>query len=276
MIPVTVIIPVKNEEINLPHCLKALSEFSHIVIVDSESSDRTPDIAKENNIELINFHWNGRFPKKRNWILQNYNFTTDWILFLDADEIVTEDFKHEVANSIQDASINGYWLTYHNYFQKRLLKHGIPFKKLALFRLGKGEYERIDENHWSKLDMEIHEHPVLEGHVGEIRAPIIHNDYKGMYHYLARHNEYSSWEAHRFQELHRKNSDPFQHLTPRQQKKYRSLDKWWWSPAYFIFNYFIRFGFLDGRGGLVFSLLKAIYFFEIRCKIKETQPNESK
>jgi glycosyltransferase involved in cell wall biosynthesis len=201
--------------------------------------------------------------------LHNYNFRTPWVLFLDADEVVNEEFKREVESAIQDNTINGYWLTFNSYFQKRLLRHGIPFRKLALFRIGKGEYERIDEERWSNLDMEIHEHPLLSGRVGKINTPITHNDYKGMYHYLARHNEYSTWEAQRFLELQRGRSYNIKQLTPRQRKKYRSLDKWWWAPLYFIVNYVLQLGFLDGRHGFVFSLLKAIYFFEIRCKIEE-------
>lgn len=273
MIPLTIVIPVKNEEINLPRCLSPLNDFSHVIVVDSHSTDKTAEIAVAHGAELINFDWDGRFPKKRNWILQNYKFTTDWVLFLDADEIVTEDFIYQVKRAIQSDAINGYWLNFYNYFQNRLLKHGIPFKKLALFRVGMGEYERIDEEHWSTLDMEIHEHPIIEGAIGEIKAPIIHNDYKGMYHYLARHNEYSSWEAHRYQEFNRAGVEKFKQLTPRQRKKYNSLDKWWWAPAYFIVNYFLRFGFLDGREGFTFSLLKTIYFFEIRCKIREIEKN---
>ena len=177
----------------------------------------------------------------------------------------------EVEVVIQNTGVNGFWLRYHNYFQGRLLRHGIPFRKLALFRLRKGEYERIDENHWSNFDMEIHEHPILEGTVGEINAPIVHRDYKGMHRYLARHNEYSSWEAQRFLDLKRKGPKAFEQLTPRQRKKYISLDKWWWAPSYFLVNYFLRLGFLDGREGFVYSVLKASYFFEIRCKIKEAE-----
>ncbi len=271
MIPLTVVIPVKNEEINLPRCFKALDSFSHVLVADSDSTDLTPQIARDAGAEIINFQWNGQFPKKRNWILQNYNFTTDWVLFLDADEIVSDEFKKEVESAIQVPEVNGYWLTFHNYFQGKLLKYGIPFRKLALFRIGKGEYERIDENRWSTLDMEVHEHPIIEGTIGVIKAPVIHNDYKGMYHYLARHNEYSSWEAARYFDIKKKGLHSTHQLTARQRKKYRSLDKWWWASLYFFSNYFIRLGFLDGREGFVFSFLKAVYFFEIRCKIKELE-----
>lgn len=269
MIPVTVVIPVKNEEINLIRCLESLGDFEHVVVVDSDSSDLTPKIVHDYGAELINFKWNGAYPKKRNWMLQNYKFKTDWVLFLDADEFVTDSFKNEVEVAVQDAEIHGYWLTFHNYFQGKLLKYGIPFKKLALFRVGKGEYERIEEDHWSKLDMEVHEHPVIQGSVGTIKSPIIHYDYKGMYHYLARHNEYSSWEAARYLNLKAKGSDAFKQLTPRQRKKYISLDKWWLAPLYFVMNYFIKAGLCDGREGFIFSLLKTIYFFEIKCKIDE-------
>lgn len=268
MIEVTVVIPVKNEESIIELCLDSLQGFADIVVVDSGSTDRTLEIAKKFYVNILNFDWNGQFPKKRNWVLQNYSFLTDWVLFLDADEILTDKFKEVIVSAIQDLSIVGYWLRYDNYFQGKLLKYGVPMKKLALFRVGSGEYEKIDEKCWSKLDMEIHEHPILSGKVGQIKESIIHYDYRGMHNYIAKHNEYSSWEARRYFELSQSNFDK---LTRRQKIKYQHLNTIWWAPVYFFVSYFIKLGFLDGRQGFIFSLLKAIYFFEISCKIREIE-----
>ena len=84
-IPVTVIVSVKNEELNLPTCLEKLKDFSEVIVVDSMSTDKTPEIVKEFRFQLVNFKWNGKFPKKRNWTLENVNIKNDWVLFLDAD-----------------------------------------------------------------------------------------------------------------------------------------------------------------------------------------------
>ena len=275
---------------------------------------------------MLQFDWNGAFPKKRNWVLRNYEFKTDWVLFLDADEFVSAAFVREVRQAIQHRPHVGFWLNFENYFMGQRLKYGDPMRKLALFRVGVGEYEKIEEDHWSHLDMEVHEHPVLPGSAGEIKAPIEHNDFRGLKHYIAKHNEYSSWEAARYVRLRasseseaaarsggalrrvrvkvmsdaaarsesdpaslryagtRSESDPpsairhppspqsgseWDGLTDRQKKKYRHLAKWWFAPAYFVVTYILKKGFLDGAVGFHFALHKAIYFYQIRVKVRE-------
>ncbi len=276
MAQVTVVIPVKNEAKNLPECLSRLDDFARIVVVDSGSTDATGSIARARGAEVLQFEWNGKFPKKRNWVLRNYTFETDWVLFLDADEFVTEAFKQELATALADSPHAGYWLNYERWFLGKQLRHGDEFNKLALFRVGAGEYERIEENQWSALDMEIHEHPVLDGTTGEIKAPIEHNEYRGLHHYIAKHNEYASWEAARYLQLTAKSAkagtdadEQWNALTPRQQKKYKHITNWWAAPAYFIRGYILKGGLLDGAVGFHFAFCKAVYFYQIRLKIRE-------
>jgi len=274
LLDVTVVIPVKNEAVNLPQCLACLAAFEKVVVVDSGSTDATCEIAAKAGAEVLNFEWNGQFPKKRNWVLRNHIFETEWVLFLDADEFITDAFVAELGHSLSSTNCAGFWLNYERWFLGSELKHGDEFNKLALFRVGAGEYERIDEDQWSQLDMEIHEHPVLSGATGELLAPIQHNEYRGLHHYIAKHNEYSSWEAARYLQLIEpggdfEQSDAWMGLTPRQQKKYRHIAKWWAVPAYFLRGYFLKKGFLDGAVGLHFALMKSIYFYQIRLKIKE-------
>lgn len=271
---ITVVIPVKNEAGNLPECLARLEHFQQVVVVDSGSSDETPGIAIQAGAELLNFEWDGQFPKKRNWVLRNYSFETEWVLFLDADEFVTDAFVQELAAKLKETSAAGFWLNYDRWFLGKQLRYGDEFQKLALFRIGSGEYERIEEDYWSHLDMEIHEHPILKGEVDEIEATIEHNEYRGLRHYIAKHNEYSSWEANRYLQLIGREDCPqssaeWEGLTDRQRKKYLNVTKWWAAPVYFLRGYFWKRGFLDGAVGLHFALLKAIYFYQIRLKIKE-------
>lgn len=268
VLPVTVVVPVKNEERNLPRCLAALGGFAHVLVVDSSSTDGTVAIAKAAGAEVIDFHWTGGFPKKRNWVLQTYDFKTDWVLFLDADELVTPAFVSALADALRRPDVVGYWLNYENHFLGRTLRHGVPQRKLALFRVGAGLYERIDDRGWSSLDMEVHEHPILDGPVSALPERIIHHDYRGMDHYLGRHNAYSTWEAQRYCALVR---DPvaWGALTDRQRLKYANLRRWWFAPAYFLVTYVVRAGFLDGWAGFVHAALKLAYFFEVRLKIME-------
>ncbi|MCK5225286.1 MAG: glycosyltransferase family 2 protein [Planctomycetes bacterium] len=275
-VPVSVIVPVKNEELNIGRCLECLQGFSEIIVVDSLSTDETCNIAKAHGAKVVEFEWNGKFPKKRNWVLGNFDFANEWVLFVDADEYVSESFKAEVFDKVKHARHIGFWLTYHNYFMGHFLKHGDKFRKLALFRRDAGEYEYIDEDKWSSFDMEIHEHPVLNGTVGMLKSPILHEDYKGMQAYIHRHNEYSSWEANRYIALRSNVNNKWNTLTFRQKLKYRLLKSWLFAPLYFVMVYFFKLGFMDGREGFMFSVFKAIYFFQIRCKIIELQKTKGR
>lgn len=268
-IAVSVIIPVLNEEPNLAECLTRLGAFDEVIVVDSASEDRTCQIANDHGAQVVQFHWDGHYPKKRNWILLNHRFRNDWVLFLDADELVTTDFCREVSVAIQESQYVGFWLRYTNYFLGRPLKHGDPQRKLALFKVGHGLYEKIDEDAWSSLDMEVHEHPVIEGAIGEIAAPIDHRDDRGLAKFIERHKDYALWEAQRTIQIRGAGNNVWDQLTDRQKKKYRHIDKWWFASAYFTSSYIVKRGFLDGSSGFSYALYKLWYFWTIRLLIQE-------
>lgn len=268
-LPITVVIPVKNEERNLPQCLSRLHRFAKIIVVDSGSTDRTKEIAESFGCEFVEFHWNGRFPKKRNWLLINRPPATPWVLFLDADEYISEDFVHELELVLPTTSYDGFRVVYTNYFHKKQLRHGVPQIKLPLFRVGRGLYERIDEDHWSQLDMEVHEHPVLNGKVGQLRMKIDHEDYKGLDAFVQRHDDYSTWEAKRYIKL-RETPEALEHFTAIQLRKYNSLTSWWLASSYFLYSWIWKFGILDGWAGFLFAKMKASYFSQIRRKINRS------
>lgn len=270
-IAVSVVVPVRNEEANLAACLERLGEFAEVLVVDSGSTDRTCEIAAERGAAVVQFAWNGHYPKKRNWTLLNHKLANDWVLFLDADEFVTPAFCSEVRRAIRVERCDGYWLNYTNHFLGRPLRHGDPQRKLALFRLGKGLYEKIDEAAWSGLDMEVHEHPVISGEVGEIAARIDHRDDRGLAKFVARHKDYALWEASRTLQLRDAGVDVWGQLTKRQQKKYANIDKWWFAWAYFLWSYVAKRGFLDGGAGFAYAAYKLWYFATIRLLIKERQ-----
>lgn len=275
-LPISVVVSTRNEELNLGACLDRLvGRFAEIVVVDSGSTDRTRSIAEAAGVRIVDFAWNGQFPKKRNWTLRNADLQQPWVLFLDADELVTDAFVAELARSLPTTTHVGFWVTYENYFLGTQMRHGDRMRKLCMFRRGAGEYERIEENRWSRLDMEIHEHPIIAGSIGEIAAPLIHADKRDFASHIAKHNEYSSWETHRYFELRNGGAEVWERLTDRQKKKYRNLDKWWLAPAYFITAYLLRRGFLDGSAGFRFALFKLFYFWQIRVKIQERRKAEA-
>ncbi len=265
-IPVSVVVSVKNEEKNLPHCLDKLNNFSEVIVVDSSSTDNTPSIVEEYNFKLINFKWNGKFPKKRNWTLDNVEILNDWVLFLDADEFLTNEFIEELKIKIESNRFSGYWLNYSNYFMSKKLNYGDKMTKLALFKKDKGRYEKIEEDSWSHLDMEVHEHPIINEDIGKINAPIIHQDYKGLEHYIARHNAYSSWEARRYINLKKRKDTS---LNFRQKLKYKLIGFGILPAIYFLGAYIFKLGFLDGMAGFHLARYKSHYFYQIQTKIKE-------
>lgn len=279
MLDLTIAIPVKNEEKNLRGCLEAIGKAlaQKIVIIDSGSTDRTIDIAKEYGAEVITFNWNGQFPKKRNWYLRNYTPKTKWILFLDADEYMTSHFKEELKVALRATSdqkaISGYWLNYTIYFLGKKLKGGYPLKKLALFKVGAGEYEKIDENQWSSMDMEIHEHPILKGEISEIKSKIDHRDFRGLTSYADKHNQYAAWEAARFSQI-MNNTNLRKQFTWKQRIKYKLIDSVWIGPVFFFGSYFFMGGFRDGARGFAFAILKMSYFTQIYCRLQEFKTQE--
>ena len=267
-LPVTVAVPVKNEEAGLPACLERLGRFAEVVVIDSGSTDRTVEIAESFGARVLQFAWNGRYPKKRNWFLIEHPPQTPWVLFLDADEIVDDAFCDALAAALTPDAPDGFWLRYTNHFMGRELRHGVPQRKLALLRTGRALYERIEEAEWSRLDMEIHEHPVVEGPVGEIAAPIDHRDDRGLARFLNRHVDYARWEAGRLKLLQ---DDPaaWAALTPRQRFKYRNVTRWWFPWFYFLAAYVGKRGLLDGAAGFRYAFYKAWYFQTVRLMIHD-------
>lgn len=270
----TIVIPVKNEEVNLPECLENLRRFQNVIIVDSDSKDKTVGITKSYNREVIQFIWNGMFPKKRNWILRNYSFTTPWVMFLDADERITDKWIREavyILDKNSDSAIDAFVCYYDNWFMGSVLRHGDVMRKTTILRVGKGEYEKIDENMWSNLDMEIHEHLVVKGDIGEIISRLEHYDKRSFESHWEKHRQYADWECNRYNALVKEhgNITNSQKLTRRQKIKYQFITKWYFPFLYFLVSYILKKGFLDGYAGLKFALFKARYFSLVRAKIIE-------
>jgi glycosyltransferase involved in cell wall biosynthesis len=269
MIPVSVVVPVRNEEKNLPQCLERLARFAEVIVVDSASTDASADIARRFGAKLLQFLWNGQYPKKRNWVLTTHKLLAEWVLFLDADELVDDRFCDAVAAAVAAGQHQGFWLHYRNYFLGRELRHGVPQRKLALFRVDSGLYERVDERRWSNLDMEVHEHPIVKGSIGTIHEAIEHRDLQGIGKFVERHCEYAAWEARRFLALENQSGDRCSVFTKRQRFKYARLDRWWFPWAYFIYAYALRRGFLDGGAGFYYAVYKVWYYCTVRLLIKE-------
>ena len=269
---VTVFIPVYNEEKNLPECLDALKNFSKVVLIDSGSTDKTLEIAKDFGREVIHFEWNGSFPKKRNWALRNYKVETPWCFFMDADERMQPEFEAEIATVLPTTKHDVFVVFYDNWFLGRMLRHGDCMRKSALVRYGHGEQERVDDIA-TNLPMEIHEQIVTDGTIGVIHAHLEHHDKRSLESYYAKHLEYADWEANRYKTLIENTK---KQLTCRQKIKYGLITFFWFGFAYFCVCYFFKLGFLDGYPGFVFAKGKMNYFRNIRKKIRTKQKETQK
>src|SRR5579872_2733279 len=141
-LPVSVIVAVRNEERNLPRCLDSLREVGEVYVIDSQSTDATVEIARSFGAHVVQFHYQGGWPKKRQWAMESLSLAHDWILLIDADEALTPELSEEIRQSIQNPNFSGYYISLRMYFLGRLLRHGgAGFWKLALFRRGKGGFE---------------------------------------------------------------------------------------------------------------------------------------
>jgi glycosyltransferase involved in cell wall biosynthesis len=230
-----------NEEPNIGRTLESVSVLvketgGEIVIVDSGSTDHTIDIAKSHGAKLFVEPWKGYAAQKNSAIEKCGG---DWTLLLDADEAVSKELALEIQGIVQrkDAGTAGYWIQRKNLFLGRWLRHGgfYPDRKLRLFRRGRGRVE----------DRLVHETIKVEGPSGILRGDLLHYAYPTLSGYIEHMNKYSSLGAQMaIQEGKRGFS--FINIVIRPKLT-------------FLYNYFLRLGFLDGKEGLLLHFYHAVY-----------------
>jgi len=279
-IPVSVLIPAKNEEINLPACLESLNRADEVFVVDSQSSDHSVEIAKNYDANVVQFYFNGRWPKKKNWSLDNLPFRNDWVLIVDCDERISPELWDEIALAIQTSSYEGYYLNRKVFFLGKWIRYGgkYPDWNLRLFNHKKGRYENLStEEIRNTGDNEVHEHVILDGKVGYLKNDMLHIDFRDLYHWLERHNRYSNWEARVYLNLLNGKDDSGTigaNLFGDAVQRKRFLKTLWvrlpFKPTLrFILFYFIRLGFLDGKAGYIYGRLLSQYEYQIGVKLYE-------
>jgi glycosyltransferase involved in cell wall biosynthesis len=276
-LPVSVIVAARNEEKNLPHCLESLREVGEVYVIDSQSTDATPEIARSFGAKVVQFHYQGGWPKKRQWAMENLPLAYGWIFLVDADEALTPELAEEIRQAIKNPNINGYYISLRMYFLGRLLRHGgAGFWKLSLFRRGKGGYEcRLRGQDLSMADMEVHEHVVVEGNLAKLENPLVHRNVESLSRYIQKHDEYSNWEAKVWVEGEA-NGQLTASLFGTQAQRRRWIKKnFLRTPGaplwFFLFKYFLSLGFLDGVPGLIYCGFQAVQVFHVKSKIFELQ-----
>ncbi len=277
VLPVSVIVPVRDEARNLPRCLESLAQFGEVYVIDSQSTDDTIAIAQLRGAKVVQFHYAGGWPKKRQWAMDTLPFAYDWILLLDADEVLTPELVGEIRRALQNPGVDGYFIRLQMYFLGRVLRHcDASFWKLSLFRKGRGRFEcRLKDQDASMAD---------DGTTAELRNALVHHNVDSLSRYILKHNEYSNWEA---RVLLKPEGDPEDDLeemtanlfgTQAQRRRWlkRNLYRLPGSPVLlFLYRYVFRLGFLDGIPGLIYCTFQAVQMFHSKAKIYELRTGRS-
>lgn len=266
-VKVSILVPIKNEAGNLPRCLGSVQWAGEIVVVDSQSTDGSIGIAEGLGATVHQFEYNGTWPKKKNWALENVPFKHDWVFILDADEVLPPGAEEEFLKIVEDPSPahDGYWINRRFMFMGKWLKHAYyPNWNLRLFRHKLGRYEKLTNAATESGDNEVHEHIILQGSTGRLGSEMDHYAFPSVDVFIEKHNRYSNWEA-------RVNLDPLAQSTASDLQNPRVRIRRFlkgiarhlpFRPFLrFLYVYFWQRGCLDGKEGYYFARLHALYEF---------------
>jgi glycosyltransferase involved in cell wall biosynthesis len=262
-VPVSVIVPIRNEATNLPRCLGSVHWADEIFVVDSQSTDDSVQIAAQHDARVEQFHFNGTWPKKKNWALENLPFRNEWVFILDADEVLPAGAEKELAAAIANAgNIAGYWINRRFFFLGRWLRHAYyPNWNLRLFRHSLGRYEKLTDLPTGSGDNEVHEHVTVQGPTSRLSCEIDHYAFPSIEVFIEKHNRYSNWEARIASEHGEGGALAHEHVDFKRSLKTFAKRLPFRPWLRFLYIYVWQKGFLDGREGYYFARLHAIYEF---------------
>jgi glycosyltransferase involved in cell wall biosynthesis len=271
--PVSVVIPTLNEAQNLPRCLDHLQWADEVVVVDSGSTDDTVAIAEKYGAKVIQFKWNGAWPKKKNWTLRHAPLANKWVLIVDADEWITPDLAEEIKLAIKSETNVGYYINRKFIFMGRWIKHCgyYPSWNLRLIKRGYGEYEQLTGiGNTGSGDNEVHEHVIARGTVRSLDHDMLHFAFPNIHTFMEKHNRYSNWEAAvQFKRADTTSAAIGDVLSRRRRLKNLSRYLPFRPSLRFLYAYVWKGGWLDGQPGYVFCRLLAIYEYLSVSKYKE-------
>jgi glycosyltransferase involved in cell wall biosynthesis len=270
-VPVSVVVPIKNEAENLPRCLESVRWADEIFVVDSGSTDDSAAVAERFGAKLVQFDFNGTWPKKKNWALQTLPFRNEWVLILDADEVLPPAAGAEMATAISQAGATcGYWINRRFFFLGRWLRHSYyPNWNLRLFRHSLGRYERLTEAETKSGDNEVHEHVIVQGPTARLRCEMDHYAFPSVDVFIEKHNRYSNWEARvAVDGLLPQSAQGISNRRVERRRRLKLLSQRLpFRPLLrFLYIFVWQKGFLDGRDGYYFARLHATY--EFLCVVK--------
>lgn len=284
-VPVSVLVPVKNEEEIISSCLRRLAWAGQVTVIDSQSSDQTVPIAQALGAQVYQFEYDRSkgWPKKKNWALEHVPWEHEWVLIVDADEHITPELAREIegvvtgkASPPRAGSGDGYWINRRFMFLGRWLRGGgwYPSWNLRLFKHRVARYERIGNlGDTGSGDNEVHEHPVLlTGEAGYLEHDMLHYAYRDLTTWIEKHNRYTTWEAHASGAKDQGGVRARLFGGPIERNRWikkhaRNLPA---RPVLrFVYDYVFRRGMFDGYPGFVMAVNMAWYEFMSIAKRKE-------
>lgn len=266
-VPISLLVPIRNEASNLARCLAAVKWADEIFVVDSQSTDGSQWIAEEHGAKVVQFEFNGTWPKKKNWALENLPFKHEWVFILDADEVLPPETEAEFRAIVSDPlhSVDGYWINRRFMFMGKWLRHAYyPNWNLRLFRHRIGRYEKLTEVPTESGDNEVHEHVVIEGKTGFLKSEMDHYAFPSVGVFVEKHNRYSNWEARVAADHFLKGSASSlqsSNVGWRRRLKHFSQNLPCRGLLRFLYVYLWQRGFLDGKEGYYFARLHGFYEF---------------
>lgn len=257
-IAVSVIVATLNEEKNLARCLSSLENFDEVIVLDSNSTDKTPEIARSFGATYVPFTWNGQYPKKRQWALDNLALKHDRVFFIDADEEATPALCDEIASL--DWKTPGYFVRGYYVVNGKTLRYGVYNKKLCLFDRRMISFPVVNDLMISGMgEIEGHYQPVVTAGARVkfplLKQAVLHHALEDRAKYVFRHSEYTKWR-HGMDAFKAHPKDP---VLWRQIMKilYRNMPLK--GVFFFIYYYFMRLGILEYKNNLAIYREKQKY-----------------
>ena len=265
---ISILVLTKNEQQDLPGCLKSVAWSDDVHVYDSLSTDLTIEIAEKFGAKITTRAFDN-WSSHQNWGLKNIDFKYSWVFYIDADERMTPELKQSIHAAVQSAEGEvAFRVQRRDFFLGTWLKHvqASPFY-IRLFKPEKMRYERL-----------VNPISIVDGPVGQVSGFLDHFPFsKGIGHWIDRHNSYSTFEAKQIIQ-NRTNNEAFSIIKAFMERdfhkrRYHQKEVFYRLPARplikFILLYIGKKGFLDGRAGLAYSILQSIYEYFIVLKTRE-------